>query len=109
MLQGRVQSLVSAMGTGDVEAVEEALGDIMYTMCAARDDEEDSSEEVEALSMRDEIRFHAVKVGVTFEGVQKEEEVVADTGAAPLLVAETRLSVEVIKQSLVLGRARVMH
>ena len=41
--------------------------------------------------------------------MQKEEEVVADTGAAPLLVSETRLSVEVMKWSLVPGRARVMH
>ena len=33
----------------------------------------------------------------------------ADTGASPLLVSETRLSVEVMKRSLVPGRARVMH
>ena len=34
---------------------------------------------------------------------------VADTGASPLLVSETRLSVEVLTRSLVPGRARVMH
>ena len=39
----------------------------------------------------------------------EEEETVADTGAAPLLVSEKRLSVEVLKRSLVPGRARVMH
>jgi len=109
VLQDRIQSLVSAMETGDAGAVKEMLGDVMYTMCAARDDDGDGSEGVAALSMWDEIMFHAVKVGVTFEGMQKEEEVVADTGAAPLLVSETRLSVEVMKRSLVPGRARVMH
>ena len=41
--------------------------------------------------------------------MQDEEETMADTGAAPLLVSEKRLSVEVLKRSLVPGRARVMH
>ena len=109
VLQDRIQSLVSAMECGNIDTVKEMLGDVMYTMCAARDDDSDRSGSVAALSMWDEIMFHAVKVGVTFEGMQKEEEVVADTGAAPLLVSETRLSVEVMKQSLVPGRARVMH
>ena len=49
-------------------------------MCAARDDEEDVSEGVSALSMWDEIMFHAVNVGVPFEGMQEEEEALADTG-----------------------------
>ena len=109
VLQDRIKSLVSAMETGDVGTVKETLGDVMYTMCAARDDDSNRGEGVAALSIWDKIRFHAVKVGVTFEGMQKEEEVVADTGAAPLLVSQTRLSVEVMKQSLAPRRARVMH
>ena len=97
------------MESGDTGAVKDMLGDVMYTMCATRDDDGDRSEGVAVLSMWDEIMVHAVKVGVTFEGLQKEEEVVAGTGAAPLLVSETRLSVEVMKRSLMPGRARVMH
>ena len=86
----------------------ERLGDTMHTMCAARETDEQDSEEVAVLSMWLEIMFHAVRVGVIFEG-GVEEETVADTGAAPLLVAEKKLSVEVLKQSLVPGRARIMH
>ena len=57
VLQDRIQSLVSAMESGDVEAVKEMLGDVMYTMCVARDDDGDRSEGVAALSMWDEIMF----------------------------------------------------
>ena len=109
VVQDQIQSLVAIIEADDKMGVKEALCDVMYTMCAARDEEEGASEGVSALSMRDEIMFHAVKVGVTFDGMQKEEETVADTGAAPLLVSENRLSVEVLQRSLVPGRARVMH
>ena len=109
VVQDQIQSLVARVEADDKMGVKEALGDVMYTMCAARDEEEGASEGVSALSMWDEIMFHAVKVGVTFDGMQKEEETVADTGAAPLLVSENRLSVEVLQRSLVPGRARVMH
>ena len=71
VLQDRIQSLVSAMEIGNVEAVNKMLGDVMYTMCAARDNGGDRSEGVTALSMWDEIMFHAVKVRVTFEGMQR--------------------------------------
>ena len=109
VLQDRIQALTMEIEAGNAWRVCEALGDVMYTMCTARDEKEEGSEGVLALSMWDEIMFHAVKVGVRFEGMQEEEEVVADTGAAPSLVTESRLSVEVLMQSLVPGRAQVMH
>ena len=43
VLQDRIQSLVSAMEIGEVGAVKEMLGDVMYTMCAARDDDSDKA------------------------------------------------------------------
>jgi hypothetical protein len=58
--------------------------------------------------MWDEIKFHAVKVMVQFDEGE-EEEAVADTGAAPNIVSEHRLSVEVRQNSVVPGRARLMH
>ena len=58
-------------------------------MCAARETEEQDSEEVAVLSMWDEIMFHAVKVGVTFDGMQKEEETVAVRAAEETVAAAT--------------------
>ena len=84
VLQDQMQSLVTEIEAGNAWGVMERLGDTMYTMCAARETDEQDSEEVAVLSMWDEIVFHAVRVGVTFEG-GVEEETVADTGAAPLL------------------------
>ena len=69
VLQDRIQSLVSAMETGNAEAIKEMLGDVMYPMCVARDDDDNRSEGVAALNMWDKIMFYAVKVGVTFEGI----------------------------------------
>ena len=80
VLQDQIQSLVHGSDWGRRRGVSQgSLRDVMHTMCAARDADEGESNEITALRMWEKIRFHAVKVGLTFEGMRNEEEVVADT------------------------------
>ena len=51
VLQDQIQSPVTVIGAADGETVKEVLGDVIYTVCAARDDDEGKSDEIAALSM----------------------------------------------------------
>ena len=60
----------------------------------------------------DEQRFHAVKIPMRIVGAAKGHktiEAIADTGAGLELAPEDRLSVEILKDTLQPGRARLMH
>ena len=60
----------------------------------------------------DEQRFHAVKIPMRIVGAAKGHETIeaiADTGAGLELAPEDRLSVEILKDTLQPGRARLMH